>query len=205
MKKIIPAILAILTGLLVLAGYFLKDQLGPVLSLIFSWAILLAGAAGLLGVANLLAFHIRKIIGREQLSFFSMVTLAAFLLAFIAGLVLTPQSSFFRNLILNVQIPVEASLLALLAVTLSYASMRLIRVRGWSPFSIAFLLSVIVFLILDLGFFSTHPGSIGGELVGLLRRLPVAGARGILMGMALGGLVVGLRVLLAIDKPYGGD
>jgi hypothetical protein len=36
-----------------------------------------------------------------------------------------------------------------------------------------------------------------------LRRLPMVGARGILLGMGLGGLIVGLRVLLTIEKPYG--
>jgi len=29
------------------------------------------------------------------------------------------------------------------------------------------------------------------------------GARGILLGVALGSIVTGLRVLLAVDRPYG--
>jgi hypothetical protein len=32
----------------------------------------------------------------------------------------------------------------------------------------------------------------------------VAGARGILIGVALGALATGLRVLFGIDRPYGG-
>ena len=31
----------------------------------------------------------------------------------------------------------------------------------------------------------------------------VAGARGLLLGIALGAIATGLRVLLAIDRPYG--
>jgi len=129
--------------------------------------------------------------------------LAAFLFALIAGFILTPQNSFYRHLILNVQIPVEASLLAILAVMLLYAGLRLIQTRGWTPMSGAFLVSAILSLIIDLGFIQTRSGTLGAELIALLDRLPTAGARGILLGMALGGMVVGLRVLLTVDRPYG--
>mgnify|MGYP001133810624 FL=1 len=121
----------------------------------------------------------------------------------ISGLILTTQSPFFSDLIINIQIPVEAGLLAVLAVTLFAASLRLIRIRGWSPLSIAFLVSAVITLLLESGVFSFTPESPGGQILGFFRRLPIAGARGILLGMALGGLLVGLRVLLATDRPYG--
>ena len=34
--------------------------------------------------------------------------------------------------------------------------------------------------------------------------LPVAGARGILLGIALGSLTAGLRILMGADRPYSG-
>jgi hypothetical protein len=37
-----------------------------------------------------------------------------------------------------------------------------------------------------------------------LNALPVAGARGILLGIALGSLTTGLRILTGTDRPYGG-
>jgi hypothetical protein len=42
------------------------------------------------------------------------------------------------------------------------------------------------------------------EIVSVLNRLPVAGGRGILLGIALGSLVAGLRVLMGADRPYRG-
>jgi hypothetical protein len=196
-------VIAVSTGLIVLAGYFFQAQLGPVLSMILDWGILLAGAAGLIGVAYLFRMHLLKIIQNKKGVFYSGVVLAAFLFALIAGFILTPQNSFYRHLILNVQIPVEASLLAILAIMLLYAGLRLIQTRGWTPMSGAFLVSAIVSLIIDLGFIQTRSGTLGAELIALLDRLPTAGARGILLGMALGGMVVGLRVLLTVDRPYG--
>jgi hypothetical protein len=203
MKKIVGIVIAVVTGLIVLAGYFFQAQLGPVLSMILDWGILLAGAAGLIGVAYLFRMHLLKIIQNKKGAFYSGVVLAAFLFALIAGFILTPQNSFYRHLILNVQIPVEASLLAILAIMLLYAGLRLIQTRGWTPMSGAFLVSAIVSLIIDLGFIQTRSGTLGAELIALLDRLPTAGARGILLGMALGGMVVGLRVLLTVDRPYG--
>lgn len=203
MKKIVWIVIAVVTGLIVLAGYFFQAQLGPVLSIILDWGILLAGAAGLIGVAYLFRMHLLKIIQNKKGVFYSGVVLAAFLFALIAGFILTPQNSFYRHLILNVQIPVEASLLAILAVMLLYAGLRLIQTRGWTPMSGAFLVSAILSLIIDLGFVQTRSGTLGAELIALLDRLPTAGARGILLGMALGGMVVGLRVLLTVDRPYG--
>jgi hypothetical protein len=37
-----------------------------------------------------------------------------------------------------------------------------------------------------------------------IRLLPVAGGRGILLGIALGSLMAGLRILFGADRPYSG-
>lgn len=203
MKKVLWIVITALTGVTVLAGYYFQAQLGPVLAKVFEWGLILIAAAGLIGIGVLLARHVRRVVHWEKGAFFSVVTLVAFLAALAAGFILTPQSAFYRNLILNVQVPVEASLLAILAVTLLAASLRLIRVRGWTPMSIAFLASAIFSLVLDLGWIRTPSGSLGEAILAFFTRLPVAGARGVLLGMALGGLVMGLRVLLAVDRPGG--
>jgi len=104
---------------------------------------------------------------------------------------------------LNIQIPVEASLLGVLAVILLIASLRLIRTQGWTPLSISFMVSAVIALVIESGVLPMAPQSLVGQVIGFLRRLPIAGTRGILMGMALGGLLVGLRVLLGVDRPYG--
>ncbi len=203
MKKYLVISIAVATGLIVLAGYFFQAELSPILVLILDWGILLTGVAGLIGVGYLLRWHLLKVIRHQPGRFHSLVVLIAFLFTFIAGFVLTPQNAFYRDLILNVQVPVEASLLAVLAVTLFYASLRLIRTRGCTPMSIAFLVSALVSLILDLGVIQVGSETFAGGLLKIVNRLPLAGARGILLGLALGGLVVGLRVLLTIDRPYG--
>jgi len=202
-KRLFSIVLALITGLTVLAGYYFQAQMSPVLSLIMEWGIVLAGTAGLIGVGYLLRMHINKLINHKEGVFYSVVVLVVFFATLVTGIVFSPQNSFFTNLILNVQVPVEAGLLAVLAVTLLVASLRLIRVRGWTPLSIGFLSSAVITLVLNLGYLQTDSSPLAADLTAFIRRLPVVGARGILIGMALGGLIVGLRVLLTIDRPYG--
>ena len=137
MKKILFGAITLIVGLVVLAGFFFQDQFGPALTLIYQWGLVLVAVGGLIGLGTLAALHIRNIIRQKKGWIYSVVLLAAFLFAMIAGFVLTPQSAFYRDLILNVQVPVETSLLAILAATLLYASLQLIRTRGWTPLSTA--------------------------------------------------------------------
>jgi hypothetical protein len=201
--RISSLVIILLVGLTVLAGYFFQSQLGPVLALIFEWGLVLVAVAGLVGIGYLVAMHIRRLIRREKGWVYSIVLLAAFLLSLIAGFVLTTDSPFYRDLILNVQVPVEAGLLAILAVTLLYASLRLIRVRGWTPMSIAFLASAIFSLIVNIGLVRTASGTLGDQILAFFKRLPLVGARGVLLGVGLGGLLVGLRYLFSFNRTDG--
>jgi hypothetical protein len=100
-------------------------------------------------------------------------------------------------------VPAEAALMALLAVTLIYASVRLLRRRA-DVMSLIFLIFAIITLLLATPLpFGKIPGA--DFIQGIISNFfAVAGARGILIGVALGALATGLRVLFGIDRPYGG-
>jgi hypothetical protein len=106
-------------------------------------------------------------------------------------------------MVTSVQVPVEASLLAILAVSLLYAAVRLLRQRR-DPLSILFLASAVIFMILGSGLLTSFDVPFLNTLADALNRLPVAGMRGILLGVALGSLTTGLRILMGADRPYKG-
>jgi len=113
----------------------------------------------------------------------------------------SPVLSFVLDAII---IPAEAALMALLAVTLVYASARLLRRRA-DAMSFIFLGIAIVILIASAPLpFGQIPGADIVEWF-ITQFFAVAGARGILIGVALGALTTGLRVLFGIDRPYGGN
>jgi hypothetical protein len=88
-------------------------------------------------------------------------------------------------------------------VTLLYAGLRLVRVRGWTPMSIAFLASAIFSLLVNIGLVRAPSGTPEGPALAFVKRLPLVGARGVLLGMGLGGLLVGLRYLFSLDRTEG--
>jgi len=69
------------------------------------------------------------------------------------------------------------------------------------------LISALVFLLIGSSFLANVikiPGIDLGLIFTALQTLPLAGARGLLLGIALGGVVAGVRVLIGVDRPYRG-
>ena len=200
--RYIAVAIAIVAGLIVLVGYFVPALAG-VQDVLLNWAIILAGVAALVGVFNLISVHGDKVRRREKGSIYSAILLISLFASFIFGLALGPDNPNMRLLVSEVIVPVEATLMALLSVTLLYASVRLLR-RRTDLMSIVFLLTAVLMLIAS----ATLPFS--SPLNDLIRPwiqqvLALGGARGILIGVALGTLTTGLRVLFGTDRPYGGN
>lgn len=202
---ILAVLTAIVVGLIVLLGYFFP-QLASYQFLLLDWAILFAGMAAFVGLLNLLGVHFDKIRKRQKGSLYSFVLIAGMLTTFIIALALTPQNPLVQAIVLNgVIIPVETALLALLTVSLLYAAIRLLQKR-LDVMSVLFILTAA---LLFLGSATLPFGDI--PIVGTLLRpwvtqiWALGGARGILIGVSLGALLTGIRVLFGADRPYGGN
>lgn len=201
-KGVISTAVAISTGILVLIGYFFN--LEALRQVLLNWAVTLAGVAVILGIINLLTAHINKVRGRETGWPYSLVLIGALLMTLLLGLALGPQHPGMLLLFQSVQLPVEASLMALLAITLSYASIRLLW-RGINLFSLIFL-GTAIFMLLGLASlpFIGYIPLLGDTIRPMIAQVFAAGgARGLLIGVALGTLTTGLRVLFGVDRPYG--
>jgi len=202
--------IAIASGALVLAGYFFAEQADGQASLLtnirltlLQWAIILAGFAIFIGIFSLFLVHFKKIQKKEKGSVYSILLIISLLATFLFGLVKPGQVG---KVFTTVQLPVEASLMALLTVTLTYASIRLLR-RRLDLFSVIFLLTAVLILLgtAPLPFLGNVPGLSTWARPFISHVLAGAGARGILLGMALGTLTTGLRILFGADRPYGGN
>lgn len=201
--RIVALVLAVLVGLIVLVGYFIP-ALAPLQNILLNWAIILAGSAALVGVLNLILVHGTKISQREKGTVYSSILLVCLFATLLFGLVLGPDNTNIRLLVNAVIVPVEASLMAVLAVTLLYASVRLLRRRA-NLMSVLFIATALLMLVGS----ATLPFGEIGALNNFLRPwfqhvLALGGARGILIGVALGTLTTSLRVLFGADRPYGG-
>jgi hypothetical protein len=210
----VAAAIAIAFGLVVLLGYFIPADMGAsslsnllvLRSWIIGWAVTLAGFATLVAIVGLVSAHWRKLRARRNPDRYSLFMLAAFVLVFVFGVMqyLGGDVTTFQQIVNAIQVPVEASMMAILAVTLTMAAIGLFRRRkGLLP--VVFLISVLIFLLLNSGLLASQENiPFVGDILAMLQYLPVAGARGILIGIALGSLMAGLRILFGADRPYSG-
>jgi hypothetical protein len=202
--SVLSAIFAISAGIIVLLGYFLPVEPFPQLrGQLIEWAIVIGGMAVLVGIFNLVAVQMERIRTRQKGSSYGAVLVVALIITFGLGLISGPDSSLMRFSVDSIIVPVEATLMAILTVTLIYASIRLLR-RRTDVMSVVFLVMALISLVLAM---PTPVGPIPGDqffqlIVGMFSR---GGARGLLLGIALGTTLTGLRVLFGVDRPYGGN
>jgi hypothetical protein len=205
--RVITVLIAIISGLAVLAGYFLQGffpVLADVQTQLLNWAIILTGVAALVGIFNLISVHADKVRHGEKGSIYSALLVISLVVTFFLGIILRPEHSAMKAVMNGIIIPTEAALMGILTISLLYAAIRLLR-RRVDVMSIFFLLTAVFLLF---GSVTLPFGDI--PLFGTLARwvtqvLVLGGVRGILIGVALGALTTGLRVLFGADRPYGGS
>jgi hypothetical protein len=198
------ALIAIVVGATVLLGYFIQIPLLQELrAIILNWALILTAVVLLVGILNLLLVHLKKIRTDEKNAFYSLFLVIALLVTFVIALVFGPDSPWSAFIFDHILLPVETSLVALLAVVLVYALARMFW-RGVTLFNLLFAATVL-FVLAVPALLSWMSLPLLSELHAWITQVwALAGARAILMGVALGVIATGLRVLVGADRPYEG-
>lgn len=205
MKQRIPTAVAVAVGLLTLVGYFLFSYVPGfrVHLVLIRWATTLAAVAFLIGILNLLGVHMRRIATRDRNWPYSIFLIAAALLVMaVAGIEgQGPGGATVSWLFQYVLFPLEAAGASLLIFFLAAAAFRAMRMRP-SASTLIFVGTLVIVLV------STVPlAGEAGRILGMVRSwfvgvLGTAGTRGMLLGVALGTITTGLRVLVGIDRPH---
>ena len=192
--------IAIVTAILLLITYFVPvDPLLQLRGSLLQWAVILTGFALLVGVLNLLEVHWVKMKTTKTGAFYSGVLIVSFIATIAVAAVFGPTGSWTLWLYNNIQIPIESSLLALLSVVLIYTLIRVVRYRT-NALTIVFVVTVLLVLIGMIPFLPFMQSFRNWVL-----QVPVvAGSRGILLGVALGIIATGLRVITGSNRPYSG-
>jgi hypothetical protein len=169
---------------------------------ILNWVVLLAAMALLLGLANLFQVHWQRI--RNEKAIYSFVLLAAMAATFAITL-LQSSTGGLANWIFNyLLVPVETSLMAVLAISLTLAAARVMQQRT-DLMNIVFIATLLILLVsagplfgVELPYFTRILGPYVNNV------LATGAMRGLLIGVALGTITTGLRILIGADRPYGG-
>jgi hypothetical protein len=216
MRNPIYVSVAIAVGIVVLLGYFFQVDLLLRLRVIFlEWATVLVAVALIAGVVNLFQVHWRKFTAplrpdsnpaegrRRTPGVYSLILVTALSITLVVVGWFGPTHPYSLWIFNNIQLPVETSLMAILAVVLIYAGVRLSG-RRLTLFTGLFLGTAVVILLVSGPLFAIDlPGL--AELRSWIARVPAtAGARGLILGVGLGIVTAGLRVLSGVDRPYEG-
>lgn len=202
-KSVFLAAIAALSGFVVLLGYFVDlGFLADLRLILVNWSIILAAVAVLVGIANLSRVHWNRIKKHQGDWFYSLVILISLLatvaVAFYFGPVSKPAMYIFNYLLL----PVEMSLMALLAIILLMTVVNLLNKR-LSGYSLLFIGVVILIILGSISIPWIQIPFLSGAKNWIAQTWAGAGVRGILLGVAMGTVAAGLRVLLGVDRPYG--
>lgn len=203
MKKIFLAIVASLSGLLLILGLFFPGTiLDRIRIYILDWAIIVGAIALVIAIINLLSVHWNKVFTNEKRDYASPFFIVGFVIVILIGILLGPNNQFFVDLTSTTIITVEASLFAVLALTLSLASFRFFT-KKQNLLAIVFGISTVIFLLLSSGILSLGENiPLIKALNNALNSLPIAGSIGILIGISLGAILTSLRIIFGFDRPY---
>jgi hypothetical protein len=203
LKQSIAIFIAVFFGLITLIA--LLFNVSGISTVILGWASFLAAVALIFGVLNLLMVHLTRLFKERNLYSGILVLgmLALFATAVLDGL----NSSNYVDTLFNwVQAPLEAALASMLAVFLLLAGVQLLK-RQHTRWAFLFSLSAIVVLLsqalLASRFLPTTLRPLVNQIADFIQNVVVtAGIRGLLIGVALGTLLLSLRLLIGVERPY---
>lgn len=205
-KRILPTAFAIAAGLTVLVGYLIPiPQLIILRDQLIRWAIVIAAFAFILGFFNILRVNLNRTIMKKQGGAYKTVLVLSALVSLVVTAAGLTQISLARSIsdwwFRYVLSPLQASAAALIALALGLAAFRLLRSRRNASTVLFLLAGAIVSLgILPL---TGAPGKILAQLRQWWLDVPAtAGMRGFLIGVGLGTVLIGIRVVLGIDRPH---
>lgn len=214
-------------AVMLLAIFFPELGLQAVHARMLDWAVILVGVGILMGIFNLLRNHWQRL-GLEfkkpeaqpdkpeidkskstrrqrrnrKVDMYSALVVIGFTITFLAGMWLTPASLEYQDAVSAVQIPVETSLFAIVSVILLLVGFSFFKQKQ-SLMGLIFISSVLLFLLLGSGILHSMPdNSWIKDSIAILNELPLAGTRGILIGIALGSLLAAIRQILGTSRVY---
>ncbi|MBN1202920.1 MAG: hypothetical protein JXJ20_13810 [Anaerolineae bacterium] len=196
-------------GLVTLIGLLSERGSAPasIADFMVQLVTVIAAVAVLIGILNLISVHLGRFVRAEHGWPYSLVVLVV-AVAVIALRILDRADIWSGELegeqvslrvFEAVQVSLESALAAIILFSLVYAAYRLLR-HGATVWNVLFGTAAVIVL---LGWIPLENLDVLGDVRDWLVRVPVsAGTRGILIGVGLGTVTVGIRVLIGQDRSY---
>ena len=211
MRLQIPLLITFLAGVFMAVQFFVPHDLGvTAYTELLNWGRIIGAFALVLGIQSLLRTHLEKVRRRRHGWPYSRVAVVSFVFMVIIGIGFGSDPGSAIDWLFNtVQVPLDATMFALLAFFIASAAFRTFRARSTEA-----TLLLVAAIIVMLG---RVPGSLlvlfGQTSVGewlhltmpdvsewIMNFPSVAAKRGIIFGVALGSIATALRSMLGSER-----
>lgn len=185
-------------GMIVLLDFFFEHPLLDAVGAVFrEWTIILTGFALLLGLFNLLGVHLMRVVRRnEPGALYSAIVLVSFAAVAVLGMWYGLPSAEMGWIFDNIYLPLQSAFFALVAFFLATAAYRSLRARSID--TLWMLIAAVIVLLGQVPFLRVFADAKDWVLA-----VPAeAGVRGILIGVGLGTIATGLRLIVGLDRPH---
>jgi hypothetical protein len=203
----IPIAITIICALIQIIPYFFT--LGPDVESFMdnavNWEMVVATGALFVGAISIILVHAPRVVKMRQYWEYSLILLILMFVMMIVGLPiwewgLGMNNDIFNFLTNNVLTPLDSSLYAMLAFFIASAAYRAFKARSLEAALLLIAGSILVFRNAPLGtFLVPQVASLGDWLFNVPN---MAVQRSIIIGAALGAIVLGIRTLTGYERGY---
>lgn len=198
-KRTLPSILTFIFGISMLIPYYFKvpKEISTTVTAMTKWGIIISAFAMGLAAANLLTYHYSVIKKREKTDWlFSSWSILTFLVMTFLGLAYGRKSYWYTWWWNNTVSPVSATLMGMWIVYMVAASFRTYRMRTLESSALGLTVLVIMLRNMTLPFAAPF-GVIGDWLMSVPT---LGGSRAVVIGIAIGTLITGIRRLIGAER-----
>ena len=218
-RRQLPIIIAFAFGVGLWAQYYIPTNLSRQALETFttSWAIILAGAALILGILSAIHHHWSKISLKKPGWAYSAITLCTFAIVAFVGMfpiqypgfsgVTIDDESFFDWIFQNMFVPLDATMFSLLAFFIASAAFRAFRARSFEATALLIAGCIVMIGRVPFGELIGSPNTdtvMGSITSWILLNPSNAAYRGIMFGVILSQVAISLRIIFGIERTYMG-
>ena len=207
MKRQIPLIIIMTLGFMFVAHSFIPHKVSvDFFDWFQDWSKAISPFAVSLGIMSLFMVHGTKIKRKVPNWQYSVITLTGLIFTALAGFIWGTQSGTpYMWLFENVQMPMSATMFALLAFYIASAAYKAFRAR--SAEATVLLIAAVIVMLGQVPLGAMISKWIPEASTWILNVPNLAAKRAIMMGVGLGITATSLKILLGIERTYlgGGD
>lgn len=198
-RTYLTRIVIIVGAIATLAGYYIKSpQISAVSNELNIWRMLIGSFTLFVGLISIFARYSRSIMSRSRNWMLHAYCLAVIVVWIIVGNIIGMYSTLYQTLYLSTKITLHITIIGCLVFFSVSGMYRTFRIRSFRTGVFAFF--TVLVIILNMPPLITSFPVFSDLTYWLLDNPQMAGARAMVMCGGIGGVILGIRILLGIEK-----